>query len=163
MHKYSYVIDRLTKTKQNFKKFFTANIIMEQATRIVNEEPARDTNLPGNAASTICEDKRNDRLSVVATGGNSKKYFCKEYTIAVIENLNKVERAKLYSRYEAKLGREIIYSFGSSIVHLYARALGSSLNYVDFSGYKSIDDEDDLITDLGQDPFISEDLHFINS
>ena len=47
-------------------------------------------------------------------------------------------------------------SLGSSIVSLYARALGSSLNLVDVMGYEfTIDDEDDLITDLEKDPFIS--------
>ena len=73
-----------------------------------------------------------------------------------IENLNVNELEKLYSRYEAKLGREMISSLGSSILYLYARALGSGLDFVDVIGYEfTIDSEDDLITDLGKDPFIS--------
>ena len=50
----------------------------------------------------------------------------------------------------------MISSLGSSIISLYARALGSGLDLVDVMGYEfAIDNEDDLITDLGKDPFIS--------
>ena len=73
-----------------------------------------------------------------------------------MENISVGERDKLYARYEAKLGREMISSLGSSIVSLYARALGYGLNLVDVSGYEfTMDEEDDLITDLEKDPFIS--------
>ena len=49
----------------------------------------------------------------------------------------------------------MISSLGSSIVSLYARALGSSFNLVDVMEYEfTIDNEDDLITDLEKDPFI---------
>ena len=62
-----------------------------------------------------------------------------------IENVSVNEREKLYSRYE-----------GSSIISLYARVLGSGLDLVDVMGYEfTIDNEDNLITDLGKDPFIS--------
>ena len=89
------------------------------------------------------------------------KYFGKEYTITEIENLSVNERDKLYSRYEAKLRREMISSLGSSIISLYARALGSGLNLVDVMGYEfTIGDKDDLITDLEKDPFILTPLFF---
>ena len=72
-----------------------------------------------------------------------------------IENLNVNEREKLYSRYEAKLGREMISSLGSSILSFYVRALESGLDFVDVMGYEfTIDSEDDIITDLEKDPFI---------
>ena len=43
-------------------------------------------------------------------------------------------------------------SFGSSIISLYARALGSGLKLVDVMGYEfMIDNKDDLITNLEKD------------
>ena len=105
MCKYSYVIDQLTKMRQTF--------LMEQVARILNVQPQTSSELNIALPSIPLDDKRNDGLSAVVAGGNSKKYFGKEYTITEIENLSVNERDKLYSRYEAKLGREIISSLGS--------------------------------------------------
>ena len=63
--------------------------------------PASDAN-----TSTIYDDKRNDRLSAVAAGGNSKKYFGKEYTITEIENLNVYEFETNYTLDTEGKGRE---------------------------------------------------------
>ena len=126
---------------------------MEEVSKIVLEQPASESIAQ---LSVPLEGKRNDRLSAVVAGGQSKKYFGKEYTITEIENISVNERDKLYSRYEAKLGREMIPSLGSSIINLCAKALGSGLHLVDVMEYEfTINNEDDLITDLDKGPFIS--------
>ena len=129
---------------------------MKEVSRILNEQPPTSSDSSIALTSIPIDDKRYDRLSAVVAGGNSKKYLGKEYTMTEIENINVNEREKLYSRYEAKLGREMISSLGSSIISLYARTLGSGLDFVDVMGYEfTIDNENDLITDLEKDPFIS--------
>ena len=96
---------------------------MEQVARILNEESAQNN-------------KCNDRLSAVE-----------------IENLNVYERDQIIRSIRSETRPEMISSLGSSIVSLYTRALGSSLNLVNVMGHKIvINNEDDLKTDFKKTP-----------
>ena len=67
--------------------------------RILNEEPAENHNPPPlvGVNTRPIHDKRNDRLSAVVAGENSKNYLGKEYTITEIENLSVDEQDKVYT------------------------------------------------------------------
>lgn len=104
-----------------------------------------------NESSPVEENDITERLAAVAAGGCAKKYFGKPYTVQEIENLEEKERKKLYARYEAKLGHEMIKSLGSSVVSILIRAFDYGLNELNCE----IDDESELQNDLEQDPFLS--------
>ena len=112
-HKYSRLnvqfIKPLTKAKEKLNVFLIANIIMEQVSRILLEEPAPESSeLNSTQLSVPLGDKCNDRLLAVVAGGNLKKYFGKEYTITDIENISVNKQDKLFARYEAKLEFDLI-------------------------------------------------------
>ena len=65
-------IKPLTKTRTNLKSFLIANIIMEEVFRILLEQPRASSELNIAQPSVPLDDKRNDRLSAVVAGGNSK-------------------------------------------------------------------------------------------
>ena len=82
-HKYScfnnQFIKPLIEAIQNLKSFFIANIIMEEVYIIVNKQPPTSGESNITPPSIPPDDKRYDRLYAVVAGGNSKKYFGKEY------------------------------------------------------------------------------------
>ena len=86
-HKYSCLTNQfikpLTKARKILKSFLIANIIMEDihvhVSRILLEKPLASSELNIAQPSVPLDYKRHDRLSAVAAGGNSKKFFGKEY------------------------------------------------------------------------------------
>ena len=59
---------------------------------------------------------------------------------------------KLYARYEAKLGQDITKSLGTCAISLYVKLIEYAYE---------VDDENDLIKDLKEDPFVSNALNSV--
>ena len=75
-HKYSrfnnQLIKPLTEARKIKKKFFIANIIMEEVSRILNEQLPTSGESSIESPSIPPDGKHHDRLSAVVAGGNSK-------------------------------------------------------------------------------------------
>lgn len=112
-----------------------------------------------SSTETTSESLHKNRLLAIVSSGESKKYLGKEYSVDEVEKLDKEKIDKMYTSYEAKLSKEMIKSMGSCVFKLYSKALGVSLPIISQAlpeGYQlGLDSEDDLTSDLEDDPFIS--------
>lgn len=97
------------------------------------------------------ENPKRERLIAIVSGGQSKEYLGKEFSIDKIGGMTNAEIDKLYIRYEARLGSLITKNLGNTLIQLYSTAV---------SKYFSIDDQSSLTTDLQRDPFLG---HALNS
>ena len=137
----------------NLNKFI--NKTMEELAQILNEQ----SNEQSNENSTEAETYINDRLMAVVVGGKAKHYLGKDYTVKEIEQLDGVKCKKLYARYEATLGGEMVKSLGSTVINTLVRTLGYGMDHL--TPMCEIDDSDDLQKDLETDPIISSALSSI--
>ena len=122
---------------------------MEELAQILNEQ-SNETSIEN---STEAETYITDRLMAVVVGGKAMHYLGKDYTVKEIEQLDDVKRKKLYARYEAKLGSEMVKSLGSTVINTLVRTLGYGMDHL--TPLCEIDDSDELQKDLEKDPIIS--------
>lgn len=123
-------------------KGLSFTFIMDEIVQLLND--------PSESGDEL-QDGATERLAAVAAGGCAKKYLGKDYSSEEIEKMDENEIKKLYRRYEARLGHDMVKSLGSSIVCVLIRALKHGLTDLKWE----IDSEDALQKDLEQDPFLS--------
>ena len=87
------------------------------------------------------------RLAAVAVVGQAREYLGKQVTAAEVEEMPGGEIAKLYQRYEARLGATMTKTLGSSMLQMYALAAGTVLPIPPES-------QAGLVEDLESDPFL---------
>jgi hypothetical protein len=108
--------------------------------------------LPTSAVSTtICQGAsgtedgmKRERLAALAAGGQSKLYLGRALTPEHIDDMTDEEIARLYTRYEMRLGAEMTQTLGRSALQLYVAIANR---------YLPIDDLNSLQADLEKDPF----------
>ena len=115
-----------------------------------NEESMQDFPRGGNLtfanANAKLENHR-ERLIALVVGGKAKVYLGKEVSVDTIDSMSNEEIAKLYARYESRLGATMTKTLGQAILQLYARAAGHVLPIPPAS-------QNLLYTDLENDPFV---------
>ena len=137
-----------TRCKRLYSKFKSLYTKMSDLQTILNNETS-----PATAETTNYK----DRLCAVLSGGDSKKYLGKEYTIKDIEALSPADREKLFQRYQIKFGSELVTTV-TTILSLYARAIGLTLPVELFGIKVSLGSEERLTEDLSNDPIINNGL-----
>ena len=126
---------------------------MEDLQQILNEQKPKLLSVNDQKSETDKDDVMDlmkSRLAAVTAGGNSKLYLGKLYTVEDIEKMKRDDIIKLYARYEAKLGQTITKSLGSSFISLYVMLVKCEFE---------LNDENNLIKDLEEDPFINNALN----
>ena len=86
-------------------------------------------------------------LGPVAVGGQAREYLGRQVTVADVEEMPEEEVARLYQRYEARLGAKMTKTLGSSMLQMYALAAGRVLPIPPESWAG-------LVEDLKMDPFL---------
>ena len=87
------------------------------------------------------------RLAAVVAGGQAREYLGKQVTVAEVEEMEEAEIAKLYRRYEARLGATMTKTLGASALQMYALAAGTILPIPP-------ENRPGLVQDLESDPFV---------
>ena len=87
------------------------------------------------------------RLAAVVAGGQAREYLGKQVTVADVEEMQEEEIAKLYRRYEARLGATMTKTLGASALQMYALAAGTILPIPP-------ENQPRLVQDLESDPFV---------
>ena len=87
------------------------------------------------------------RLAAVAAGGQAREYLGKQVTVTEVEEMQEEEIAKLYCRYEARLGATMTKTLGASALQMYAFAAGTILPIPP-------ENQPKLVQDLESDPFV---------
>jgi hypothetical protein len=87
---------------------------------------------------------KRERLAALAAGGQAKLYLGRALTPEHIDAMTEDEIAKLYTRYEMRLGAEMTQTLGKSALQLYVAIANR---------YLPIDDLNSLQADLEKDPF----------
>ena len=64
-------------------------------------------------------------------GGGSKQYLGRELQLSDIDNMAPQEVAKLYRRYETRLGASMTKTLGNSFINLYIMGVSKYLNEID--------------------------------
>ena len=113
------------------------------------DTPAAKQPEPANPVSTA----QRERLATIAAGGQARQYLGKAWTVEEIDSLGEDEVAKLYARYEARLGAAMTKTLGRVALQLYTAAASIFLPITP-------ENRQLLMADLESDPFVG---HALNS
>ncbi|GFR59465.1 hypothetical protein ElyMa_001795100 [Elysia marginata] len=88
-----------------------------------------------------------EKLVTIAAGEQAKQYLGKNWTVEDIDSLSEEEVAKLYARYEARLGAAMTKTLGRAALQLYTTVASMILPIPP-------ENHEFLLTDLESDPFV---------
>ena len=146
-----WIVKEYIKAKQfirNILKMTSIDSILDEM--LDAPEPQKSTKNPESMAFANANAKlenHRERLIALVVGGKAKVYLGKEVSVDKIDSMSSEEIAKLYARYESRLGATMTKTLGQAILQLYARAAGHVLPIPPAS-------QNLLYTDLENDPFV---------
>ena len=146
-----WIVKEYIKAKQfirNILKMTSIDSILDEM--LDAPEPQKSTKNPESMAFANANAKlenHRERLIALVVGGKAKVYLGKEVSVDTIDSMSNEEIAKLYARYESRLGATMTKTLGQAILQLYARAAGHVLPIPPAS-------QNLLYTDLENDPFV---------
>ena len=145
-----WIVKEYIKAKQfirNILKMTSIDSILDEM--LDAPEPQKSTKNPESMAfdANAKLENHRERLIALVVGGKAKVYLGKEVSVDTIDSMSSEEIAKLYARYESRLGATMTKTLGQAILQLYARAAGHVLPIPPAS-------QNLLYTDLENDPFV---------
>ena len=98
-----------------------------------------------------CQKNRRERLAALVAGGQARPYLGRTFTVEEIDAMGDDEIAKLYGRYEARLGAAMTKTISQAVLQLYGSAAAKILPIPP-------ENQPKLVADLEADPFVAQAL-----